>query len=66
MVIELSLVAKVVGFIVAWGVLYLLSLLVRFGDDTSVKSETIAAIITFVIVLACFLIFFTNTFKFVW
>lgn len=60
--ISLSAIFLVVGFVVVWGVSYLVTLLARFGSDLTWRSESIAATIA----LLPPVLMFTDVFKFTW
>lgn len=64
--IEISLagLAHVAGFVLAWAVMYACTVLVRFGDDLTWKSEFIAGAVTFIVAMIGFLIY-TGVLKFV-
>jgi len=51
MIISISIVAQIFLYLLAWGFLYLFTVLSRFGDDLTFKSETLAIIISGIPVL---------------
>ena len=62
-VIELIPIVKVVGFLVAWLALYVISVGVRYPSEGTAATKMLAALVTFCITLVAYSNFSTHTFN---
>lgn len=64
--INIAPLVHIAGVLAAGLSLYVASLLLRFGSDTSRRSEAIAAACSLALAIIGYLVFFTNIFSFSW